>query len=411
MSRPTKQTSKAYFPCLDAIRTFACFFPISTHLFWERFSPRFVDNPSLQGWPVELLAFLFGNGSFGVRLFMVMSGFLITYLMFQELEVTKGFSVYRFYMRRVLRIWPVYFAVIGYIFLIYPLAKSLFSIHTPIHENPWMYLFFLGNFEFIRTLSQPGIYPNSQISLTWSVGIEEQFYLLWPLLFALARTRGILAGAVGFWLLSLASHIHFHSDPILWPHHTAPCFLYIASGALLGWAFYHHRDAIDSGLGRIPYPAIVALTLVFFFLLFRLGVAAFETTALLPLFGVFTAFFCCWLMASQIVHQSHPWNMCHFQPMVNFSKYTYGLYMYHRIIQWWLAQLLFRSGLIQESTPLVDAGVNLATLLGGGLAAYVSYHTFEAYFNRRKHLYSPFRSTTRVEVAPHPPNEKAPSGD
>ncbi len=372
--------SRAHFPSLDAIRTFACFFPISTHLLWEITEQRLAGLSELQGLPMAALAFLFGNGIFGVRLFMAMSGFLITYLMLRELESTGGFSLRNFYVRRILRIWPAYFIVLGYMFLIFP---------GPLHERLWPYLLFLPNFELLRLTHTPGLVTNSQLSLLWSVGIEEQFYLIWPLVFVLFGVAGLRWGGVLFWLVAWASQFYFWNDVVTWSNHTVPCFLFISSGTLLGWAYYVHPEAFERPLRSLGYGRVMGWTLAFFLLMFGFGYLSLDLPAWLPVYGPFTAFFCCWLMISQIVYQGHRLNIDRIKPMVNFSKYTYGLYMYHRIVQWWVVQLFGRLGFDfgRLSTLLI---INGCTLVLACLVSYLSFHTVEGYFMRKKHLFSPF---------------------
>ncbi|MBN9413783.1 MAG: acyltransferase [Candidatus Eremiobacteraeota bacterium] len=372
--------SKAHFSSLDAVRTFACFFPISTHLLWEVSVDRLAAQPDLQGLPMAVLAFLFGNGIFGVRLFMAMSGFLITYLMLRELESTGGFSLRNFYVRRILRIWPCYFIVLGYMFGFYP---------GHLDERLWPYLFFLPNFELLRLTHTPGLVTNSQLSLLWSVGIEEQFYLIWPLVFVFFGVVGLRWGGVLFWLLAWASQFYYWDDVVTWSNHTIPCFLYISSGTLLGCLYYARPQALERPLRGLGYGLVMLLTLLFFGLMFWIGYWSLENKLWMPIYGPFTAFFCCWLMISQIVYQHHRFSWGRIKPMVNFSKYTYGLYMYHRIVQWWLVQGFGRLGLdFRDPTSL--AIVNGSTLVVACLVSYLSFHTVEGYFMKKKHLFSPF---------------------
>ncbi|MBX3166102.1 MAG: acyltransferase [Candidatus Eremiobacteraeota bacterium] len=372
--------SRTHFPSLDAIRTFACFFPISTHLLWEITEQRLAGLPWLEGLPMGVLAFLFGNGIFGVRLFMAMSGFLITYLMLRELKGTGRFSLRNFYVRRILRIWPAYFIVLGYMFWLFP---------GHLHERLWPYLLFLPNFELLRLTHTPGLYSNSQLSLLWSVGIEEQFYLIWPLVFVFFGVAGLRWGGVLFWLVAWASQFYFWNDVVTWSNHTVPCFLYISSGTLLGCAYHACPEGFERPLRALGYGRVVGLTLAFFVFMFGLGYLSLAHHVWLPIYGPFTAFFCCWLMISQIVYQGHRFSSDRIKPMVNFSKYTYGLYMYHRIVQWWLVQLFGRLGFdfASLSTLLM---VNGCTLILACLASYLSFHTVEGYFMSKKHLFSPF---------------------
>ena len=130
--------------------------------------------PSLIGHPV------FGAlGSMGVDLFFVLSGFLITYLLLQEKVQTGSIALLKFYQRRILRIWPVYYLVVTVAFLVMPHFGFLpFTQSVLEHFNikAALYLAILPNVAL-------ALYPNINFaSLTWSVGVEEQFYIVWPLL-------------------------------------------------------------------------------------------------------------------------------------------------------------------------------------------------------------------------------------
>ena len=122
-------------------------------------------------------------GKLGVVLFFVLSGFLITYLLLSEEYSFKKISIRSFYMRRVLRIWPLYFLIIILAFFILPNFKIfLFPDYGKeiIYSNLLLKLFLYAIFFPNLVLSLLGVIPYA--SHTWSIGTEEQFYLVWPLL-------------------------------------------------------------------------------------------------------------------------------------------------------------------------------------------------------------------------------------
>ena len=123
------------------------------------------------------------NGGMGVSIFFVLSGFLITYLIISEIEVNGLLNIKSFYMRRFLRIWPLYYTVVIFSFLVYPSLKIMLGINTPLGSNFIYHLFFLSNFDVIQIAQNcNGLDAMSQ-NITWSVSVEEQFYLFWPLVF------------------------------------------------------------------------------------------------------------------------------------------------------------------------------------------------------------------------------------
>jgi peptidoglycan/LPS O-acetylase OafA/YrhL len=117
---------------------------------------------------------LFANGWMGVDLFFVLSGFLITGILVDTRQSDRYFR--NFYARRCLRIWPLYYCLIVFMFVIVPLlrppeARTVFDKSSPW----WAYPLFLQNFLIPNPTSAAG-----PLAVTWSLAIEEQFYLVWP---------------------------------------------------------------------------------------------------------------------------------------------------------------------------------------------------------------------------------------
>ena len=119
---------KVFFPNLDAIRFIAFFLVFFYHGFGEAF---------------KLFSIHINNlGSIGVSIFFVLSGFLITYLILTEIALKGRMNVVAFYIRRALRIWPLYYAVVIGVFIIYPFLQPLFHDTSTTSSNPIYYFFF-----------------------------------------------------------------------------------------------------------------------------------------------------------------------------------------------------------------------------------------------------------------------------
>lgn len=173
MSR--KINNKIYFPNLNGLRVIAAFLVLIHHI--EQFKSILnIDNY----WNVGFVGLV---GQLGVILFFVLSGFLITYLLLAEEESFQKISIRKFYARRILRIWPLYLLIIGMAFFILP-NISIFNLpglgKEIVEENLllklFLYVIFMPNLVF----SIFGVIPYA--SHTWSIGVEEQFYLVWPIL-------------------------------------------------------------------------------------------------------------------------------------------------------------------------------------------------------------------------------------
>jgi peptidoglycan/LPS O-acetylase OafA/YrhL len=139
-------------------------------------------------------------GAAGVDLFFALSAFLITSLLLKEREETGGISLKFFYLRRILRIWPLYFLVI---------ALGIVLSHTMAHQSlPWYYvagyLFFAGN--WVHAVFGR---PESIAFPLWTVSIEEQFYLIWPLMVKVFERRGLIVSGVILFLLATVCRVFF----------------------------------------------------------------------------------------------------------------------------------------------------------------------------------------------------------
>src|SRR5271157_2343931 len=166
-------------------------------------------------YPSLHLGLIASNGWMGVDLFFVLSGFLITGIL---VDTKKSEGYFRnFYARRCLRIWPLYYSALLFMFVIVPLlrpseAQTVFEARS----SPWWaYLFFLQNFLIPIPTMATGL-----LGVTWSLAVEEQFYLVWPWViryFSFTQVRRIaiavicVSPALRFYL-SL-NHINIYSNP------------------------------------------------------------------------------------------------------------------------------------------------------------------------------------------------------
>lgn len=172
-SEKGKNRKAIYFPGLNALRYFAAAAVVVCHVEEMKGISLFPNH----------YATVYGLGTLAVTFFFVLSGFLITYLLLVEKKESSTVRIKNFYVRRALRIWPLYYliAVIG--LLIVPHISALdipeFSakVIPEYPSNVALYALFLPN------IASGLKYYVPYASQLWSVGVEEQFYLFWPWIF------------------------------------------------------------------------------------------------------------------------------------------------------------------------------------------------------------------------------------
>src|SRR5262249_7861489 len=123
----------------------------------------------------EAVGNFWGLGEFGVRVFFVISGFLITGLLMQELARDGRIRLARFYLRRTLRIFPPYYTLLVTLGLASAAGAVTLASHDLTHAATYTSNYYLGRSWFMGH--------------TWSLSVEEQFYLLWPAVFLIAGPR------------------------------------------------------------------------------------------------------------------------------------------------------------------------------------------------------------------------------
>src|SRR5208283_5957430 len=127
-------------------------------------------------YPSFHLQWISANGWMGVDLFFVLSGFLITGILFDAKKSERYFR--NFYARRCLRIWPLYYSVLFFMFVVVPVLRpsQAHAVFEARSSPWWAYPVFLQN--FLIPIPSMAIGP---LGVTWSLAVEEQFYLFWPL--------------------------------------------------------------------------------------------------------------------------------------------------------------------------------------------------------------------------------------
>lgn len=305
------------------------------------------------------------RGFMGVDFFFVLSGFLITTLLLREERAYGRISLAGFYRRRILRIVPVYFLVVTGVATYYILLKGQ---HEYLSILPYYYLF-LSNFLV-------GDIPT--LAPTWSLSVEEQYYMIWPLALILTPRRWIgwlllaviainVMGAMGVFA-PLGIHA-FDLGPLNIHLPTATYApILIGSGAALLLDNPHGFRAAAAILGRRLAPLACFAALL---ILWQFGPANVRGLPNLAIHLVMTA-----CLISIVVREDNILRpLLGLRPIARVGEISYGIYLYHLLA----LDVVNRLGI---GGPWF---VTIAYSLLAIAIAEFSFRTFEAYFRRLRH--------------------------
>ncbi|MGB0882132.1 MAG: acyltransferase family protein [Vicingaceae bacterium] len=293
---------------------------------------------------------IFPKGYLGVDFFFVLSSFLLTFLMLKELELTNTFSKKNFLVRRSLRIFPLYFLVVGFSLMLLPLLSSFTNTNISLPENQLLYWTFLSNYEFSDSIFA--------LKFLWSIAVEEQFYLFFILFsFLFKRHFWIFISIV---LIGYFSFI-FSADylNISTYTHTLTHFANFAAGMSAAYLFYHKKITLNTSkillVAFLPTLFITNLPEILFHPFLSI---------------VFAALILIFIPLSEKIQQNKV-----LKTTEHLGKYTYGLYIYSGFI------LTFGEKFIPIENLYAKFLIQLVLLIA---IAFSSYHLFEKHFLKLK---------------------------
>ncbi|MBT8171088.1 acyltransferase family protein [Falsiruegeria litorea] len=299
--------SVRYFGSLNGLRFFCIFAVLWHHApIWTQLSD-----------PQRILT----RGFLGVDFFFVLSGFLITTLLLREEDRSGRFSLKGFYWRRILRIVPVYFLVVTAISIYYIGIKGMGEL---LELVPFYYLF-LSNF-LVEDI--PMLAP------TWSLSVEEQYYLIWPMLLLLVPRRSILPLLVVLIFLNLVAVTGglrligiqpIESYPLLFKMFTAT-YAPILIGS--GLAVLLHKRESFRRFAQL-FGSKWSSPILFTTLLILIQMLPADMTGW-PNLILHLAMASC--LASIVIREDHQLR-CVFEwsPFIRVGEISYGVYLYHLI--------------------------------------------------------------------------------
>lgn len=313
-----------------------------------------------------------GKMFLGVDLFFVVSGFLIVTLLLRERAKNGSISFRNFYIRRVLRIFPLYYAV---------LAAALVVALISHGQNA---IAMRGDLPFAALYISNWVDMHSILSITWSLSAEEQFYLVWPCLMLVFGARSVYA-LVALMVTSIGLELaHVYAGlalpAMLYLHTFLPILLGVALAYLL-----HHRSTFEP-VARIlghRYSSAVALVVVVALLCWPVqDITGFPQIFMQTGLAVF--------LATCVIREDHVLApLLKSRPMARIGVLSYAMYLFHMWVWTFVAKVVPSSESLGWFAH--DAAIwVLTTLLTAGCAA-LSYRYFEGRFLSMKDRFVPAR--------------------
>jgi peptidoglycan/LPS O-acetylase OafA/YrhL len=385
MPRANATSEPGQIPALDGLRGAAILLVLLHH---QTLLP-LADGPAADQW----FARFFHFGWAGVDLFFVLSGFLITGLLLDA----KGAPGYfrNFYARRTLRIFPLYYAVVFFSLVVLPNlpaglvpAQKVANFGRIDGDELWYWLY-LSNY----SIAAAGQYRHGILDISWSLAIEEQFYLIWPLVVSRLGRTALLRVCMGLVVFAPLCRLAlaWGGANELAPYVLTPARVdTLAIGAFLAVA---SRD--PGGLAKLrPVVRVaggaLALGLVLWFLAAG-GIQTFGTAFLVLGFSAVALAFGALLALTvtaapgSTLHRVFTWPV-----LRSFGKYSYALYLFHLPLRALVRDIVFTPASLPALAGSLIPGQIVFYAVSTALAfvaAWVSWYAYESRFLALKRFF------------------------
>lgn len=375
-----KTEKSIYFSGVNGLRFLAALAVVITHI---ELIKRIYGYPNVWENP-----FLNNLGGFGVYFFFVLSGFLITYLLLAEKEKQGKINIKQFYIRRILRIWPLYYFIVFLGFFVLPNIKYIeidtlqVQFFDHFKANLLMYLIILPNLAYSFFISVP------HIGQSWSIGVEEQFYIFWPWVISKAKNvlRALILIIIGFILLKVVvlvlGRFYFNASWYLPLQRFVAMskFECMAIGGVGGFMVFTGHPLLKLLYNK--YVLNICLLLI--------PVLIFSPDKLQD--GIHIVYSCIFLVIIlNVANNSVKINLEN-KVMNYLGKISYGIYMYHFMIIPLILCYLINFLEMDEGGLMMNIILYTSTILITIGISSLSYEYFESRFIRMKSRFSTIRS-------------------
>lgn len=325
---------------------------------------------------------LFNNGGIAVTFFFVLSGFLISYLLLKEQRETDNISIKKFYTRRILRIWPLYFLLVIIGTVIIPIFLS--AINHP-YEMPYVFSEVILYYIFFSPFMVNILFGHHLLEPLWSIGVEELFYIMWAPLFKFFKKHilTIILAVIGVKICLLMATDLFSFHPHVVTVIKMLQFESMAIGGLTAYILYHRKKPIEESILFSPFvQATIILLLIGKFGFSRYLTSNFQVFDIIYNSGIpshllLSSLFA-WLIVNISLNGKALFRLDN--KILNFlGDISYGIYMYHMLIIFGII-LILKNQLGAISSVTASILFYSIVTIGVVIVSYISKRVFEDYF-------------------------------
>ena len=358
------KAEKKYFPQLDTIRGISVLAVFIFHAYKPIFGESFFE---------KFIGFVLAHLGMGLDVFFILSSFLLTFLGMNEFETTGKFSFKNYFIRRALRIWPLYFIIMFFSFVILKIVQNYTGHQITLPPAGW-YVLFVSNFYL----------PDHVffLRLLWTLSVEEQFYFLWGfclLVFQKYLKIVILILAtisIGFIIIETINKIGIY-------FHTLTYIIDMMVGAFAAYSIKKNNriaatiKTFSSQKELICYLSFPLLFLGYFLVNYLVSEIVHNLFA--ELVRLCFLIYCSVIIIIQMVTEKRKLDLSNYSFLIYTGKISYGLYCFHGMVISF--GYLFLKQINLSLTPILTS---FCFLIFTYLLAFLSYKLIESPFLKLK---------------------------